>query len=144
MHELIVALTEMAKAATAYFDSRSSNLKQAMPPLVPAPVEVKEKKVKAAPKPEPVAPAAAPAVNDGLGLDEAPKKELTEKEAIARVDEVTRQYVALCKNDKPEDGRVKAIALMQTTFKVAKLGELDQAGRLAWIAAMEKGIAEHK
>ena len=137
MHELIVALTNLAKVATELMAKKLGESTQ--PPLpFAAPVE---KKVRA-PKPEPIAP--APAVNDGLGLDEPAKKELTEKEAIARVDEVTRQYVALCKNDKPEDGRAKAIALMQTTFKVAKLGELDQAGRLAWIAAMEKGIAEHK
>jgi len=92
--------------------------------------------------------AADTSVEDQLGDlgDENPKqKELTEEESKARMEEVTKQFVSLCKNDTPEDGKTRAIALMRgPKFGVAKLGELTHAQRIQWIAEMEKGIQEHK
>ena len=82
-------------------------------------------------------------LEDQLGIEGA-KPEMTEEESKAKMEEVTKQFVSLCKNDTPEDGKTRAIRLMRETFKVAKLGELTHAQRLEWIKAMEKGILEHK
>ena len=79
----------------------------------------------------------------GMGADE-PKKELTEEGSKIKMEEVTKQFVSLCKNDKPEDGKTVAIRLMKETFKVQKLGELTHEQRLSWIKEMEKGILNHK
>ena len=97
--------------------------------------------------PATVEKAAEVAVEDQLGLGEAPApaapavaKELTEKESVAKMEEVTKRFVMIHKNDKPEDGKTRAIKMMQTDprFKVGKLGDLTHAQRLLWIAEMEK------
>ena len=85
------------------------------------------------------------ALEDQLGMGEESKTpEMTEEESKAKMEEVTKQFVSLCKNDKPEDGKTVAIRLMRETFKVQKLGELTHEQRLEWIEEMEKGILEHK
>lgn len=127
---------------------------------VPAPKAPKSHKAKApvattpeeAPKPE-------PPIEDQLGLgetveekkkEEAPKKpELNDKDLQARVEEVTKQYTALCKNDTPAEGGknpglVRAIALLQGTFKAKSLPLMSREQKVEWIATMEKWIAEHK
>lgn len=71
-------------------------------------------------------------------------KEMTEEESKSKMEEVTKQFVSLCKNDTPEDGKTRAIKLMREVFKVQKLGELTHPQRIKWIAEMEKGILEHK
>lgn len=145
--DLLIVIAERysieAKAQTSYEADDAARVKLQ---------EKKVRKAKAAPAEEAPAPAATPA-EDQLGLGaiapvEPPPvpKELTEKESFARMEEVTKQFVTLCKNDKPEDGKTRAIKMMQTDarFKVGKLGDLTHAQRLLWIAEMEKGVAEHK
>ena len=155
MTELIKALTEMARAITAHYEKKDN-------PMLPfreqdavgAQATATEDALKKQRKPRTPKTVEVPATatvekkDDGLGLDDTTaipqKKELTEKESQARMEEVTKQFVSLCKNDKPEDGKTRAIKLMQTVFKVGKLGDLTHDMRLKWIAEMEKGIAEHK
>ena len=83
-------------------------------------------------------------IEDQLGMGADAPKEMTEEESKTKMEEVTKQFVSLCKNDTPEDGKTRAIALMRGTFKVQKLGELTHPQRIKWIAEMEKGILEHK
>lgn len=120
------------------------------PPAAPAPAPKKAK----APK-EPKAPPADEKIEDQLGLGaeepkkEEPKKELTDKELQARVEEVTRQYVGLCKNEPVAAGRKnagqdRAIALLQGTFKAQSLPLMSREQKVEWIATMEKWIAEYK
>ena len=153
-------LMKLVKVATVVLEMYAVKLKNEMSGAnAPAETEIergerKLKKTRAA-KIEPItvppvvglptAPA-APAVEDQLGLGEAPaapvevKKELTEKESTVKMEEVTKRFVTLHKNDKPEDGKTRAIKMMQTDprFKVGKLGDLTHAQRLLWIAEMEK------
>ena len=117
---------------------------------VPADALKKERKARA-PKEK---PAEAPN-NDiedqlGLGGDENPKQKeapaMTEAESSKRADEVTRQFVALTKNDQPVDGKTRAIEMLQkdARFGAARVGLLSHEKRLLWIAELEKQIAEHK
>lgn len=123
--------------------------KPAETPVVEEPKKARKPRT---PKEEPAA-AAAPVgpsegLEDQLGLGgEEPKKEkeMTEEESKARMEEVTKQYVSLCKNDQPEDGKTRAIALMKgPRFNAQKLGDLTHAQRLQWIEHMEAGIVAHK
>ena len=128
---------------------------------VPAPKAPKSHKAKApvATTPEEAPRTAAPeqSVEDQLGLGveeqkapEAPKKpELNDKDLQARVEEVTKQYTALCKNDTPAEGGknpglVRAIALLTGTFKAKSLPVMSREQKVEWIATMEKWISEHK
>lgn len=121
-----------------------------------AKAERKLKKTKRAEAPAPAAEATAPAaaseLEDQLGLGvsdtgaaaaSAKAPEMTEAESAAKIDPITKQFVILCKNDKPEDGKTRAIKMLNTDprFSVKKLGDLTHPQRLLWIAEMEKGIA---
>jgi hypothetical protein len=84
-------------------------------------------------------------LEDQLGMGTGAPEELTEAESKSKMEEVTKQYVSLCKNDTPEDGKTRAIALMKgPRFGVAKLGDLSHQQRLQWIKHMEAGIVAHK
>jgi len=146
MTEMIIALTELVKATTQLVNKK---LGEPYQPALNAPQEP-EPRPKRAKKVEPAAELKAEPKNDvedqlGLGGEE-PKPEapkLTPKESEARMDEVTRQYVRLYKTDTP-DGKTRAMDLMKNTFKVETLKNLTHEQRLEWIAAMEKGVLEHK
>lgn len=112
-------------------------------------IEAPVKKTRKPRTPKEEAPTETPAADpleDQLSgvIEETKAPEMTEEQSAAKMEEVTKQFVSLCKNDKPEDGKTRAIRLMRETFKVAKLGELTHKQRIEWIAEMEKGILEHK
>lgn len=150
MTELIKALTDLARAATAY-------LERGTHPMLPLPAATtgaeepkKTRKAKTEKSAEPPAAEkpAEPSIEDQLGLggQEEKKEEkpaMTPKESEARMDEVTRQYIRLTKTDTP-DGKTIAIGMMKNDFKVGNLKDLSHEKRLEWIAAMEKLILEHK
>jgi hypothetical protein len=93
-------------------------------------------------------------IEDQLGLGPDPvapekveaKKELTEKESAEQLEPKTKQFITITKNDKPEEGKTRAIRMLNTDprFMVGKLADLTHAQRVLWIAEMEKGIEAHK
>jgi len=123
------------------------------PPGAPEPeAPAKRTRKPRAPKAETTAaePSASPAPADPFDVGGAesapaaePKKELTEEESALKVPEVTLAYIKLTKDDKPEDGKTKAMKMLQTDprFKVGSLKHLTHPQRLLWVAEMEKGIA---
>lgn len=155
--KLVVALTELTKATTELVHKKLGETHQPTLPFTEAQPATEAAPAAEAPKKErkPRAPKEVPAegntganIEDQLGLEAAApkveaKKKLTPEESMARVDEVTRQYVRLYKADTP-DGKTRAISLMKDTFKVEALRALSLEQQAAWIAEMEKGILEHK
>ena len=170
LEKLIDSLTLLADMAAVALRQRSdagvheegfSAASAAAFAAAPAPKAPKSHKAKApvATMPEEAPRTAAPeqSVEDQLGLGveeqkapEAPvKPELNDKDLQARVEEVTKQYTALCKNDTPAEGGknpglVRAIALLTGTFKAKSLPVMTRGQKVEWIATMEKWISEHK
>ena len=164
LEKLIDSLTLLADMAAVALQHRGEGSMQAAlgenAAAAPAPKAPKSHKAKApvatTPEEAPKEPKPEPSIEDQLGLGaEEPKKEepkkpeLNDKDLQARVEEVTKQYTALCKNDTPAEGGknpglVRAIALLQGVFKAKSLPVMSREQKVEWIATMEKWISEHK
>jgi len=90
---------------------------------------------------------AAEKIEDQLGLGPDPKTEepkaMTEKESAEQLEPKTKAFITATKNEKPEDGKTRAIRMLNTDprFMAGKLADLTHAQRVLWIAEMEKGLA---